>query len=137
MWSSRTPQRAFQKTLNTEFRAPEDLEELSSSLQGPKPELPNISRSCQAASKERISSEQTKKKVSKTKESNQAKKRATKQPSKRAHEQTSKRANEHTINRTNKQANKQEVGGVPRRACNYVTLKQCTHQPRVAAQINH
>ena len=106
------------KTRNTELRAPEDLEELSSSLQGPKPELPNISKSCQAASKERISSEQNKKKVSNTKENNQATKRAIKQSSKRAHEQTSKRANEHMINRTNKQSNEQEVGGVPRRACN-------------------
>ena len=116
--SSRTPRGALQQPPRTEFRAPEHLAELFDSLPGPNPELPNISRSCQAAPKERISSEQNKNKVSNTKENNQATKRTIKQSSKRAHEQTSKRANEHMINRTNKQSNEQEVGGVPRRACN-------------------
>ena len=141
MWSSRTPQRALQQTPRTEFRAPEHLEELSSSLQGPSFELPNTSRSSQAASQDRIPSSRTSRgavkqpprnefrapKQASQEESKQSKgKQASKQPSKqasnqtskRANEQASKRASEHTTKRTNKQASKQEVGGVPRRACN-------------------
>ncbi|MDA8582795.1 hypothetical protein N9L68_01155 [bacterium] len=125
--SSRTPRGALQQPPKTEFRAPEHLEELSSSLPGPNPELPNISRSCQAACKERISSSQASKPGGR-KQANQRKasKRTTEQASKQSNEQTRKRANEqaskrairHTTKRTNKQSSKQEVGGVPRRACN-------------------
>ena len=126
MWSSRTPQRALQQTPRTEFRAPEHLEELSSSLPGPNPELPTISRSCQAASKERISSsqaskpgrKQAKQRKASKQTTEQASKQSNEQTSKRANEQASKRASEHTTKRTNKQSSKQEVGGVPRRACN-------------------
>ena len=40
--TSRTPPGALQQPPRTEFRAPEHLEELSSMLPGPDPELPNI-----------------------------------------------------------------------------------------------
>ena len=107
--SSRTPRRALKQPPRTDSRAPEHLEELSSSLQGTNFELP---------------SKQARKKASKAKESKQANNRASKQSneqtSKRANKQASKRASEHTTKRTNKQASKQEVGGVPRRACNYM-----------------
>ena len=135
MWSSRTPQGALQQTPRSEFRAPEHFEELSSSLQGPNSELPNISMSCQAASKDRISRSQASRQASQE-ESKQAKqrkasKRATEQASnqsneqtsKRANEQASKRASEQTSERTNKQASKQEVGVVPRRACNKINIE--------------
>ena len=138
MWSSRTPQRALQQTPRTKFRAPEHLEELSSSLQRPSFELPNTSRSSQAASQDRIPSSRTSRgavkqpprnefrapKQASQEESKQSKgKQASKQPSKqaikRANEQTSKRANEQASTRpneqTSKQASNQEVGGVPRK----------------------
>ena len=124
---SRTPRGALQHPPRTEFRAPEHLEELSSSLPGPNPELPNISRSCQAACKERISSsqasnpggrKQAKQRKASKQTTEQASKQSNEQTSKRANQQASKRASEHTTKRTNKQASKQEVGGVPRRACN-------------------
>ena len=119
MWSSRTPQRALQQTPRTEFRAPEHLEELSSSLQGPSFELPNTSRSSQAASQDRIPSSRTSRgavkqpprnefrapKQASQEESKQSKgKQASKQPSKQASNQTSKRANEQTSKRANEQA---------------------------------
>ena len=123
--SSRTHRGALQQPPRIEFRAPEHLEELSSSLPGPNPELPNISRSSQAASKERISSSQAskpgRKQAKQRKASKQTTEQASNQTSKRANEQTSKRASEQTSKRahdqTNKQASKQEVGGVPRRGC--------------------
>ena len=140
MWSSRTPQRALQQTPRTEFRAPEHLEELSSSLQRPSFELPNTSRSSQAASQDRIPSSRTSRgavkqpprnefrapKQASQEESKQSKgKQASKQPSKQASnqtskQQTSKRASEQTSKRahdqTNKQASKQARGrrGAPK-----------------------
>ena len=119
MWSSRTPQRALQQTPRTKFRAPEHLEELSSSLQRPSFELPNTSRSSQAASQDRIPSSRTSRgavkqpprnefrapKQASQEESKQSKgKQASKQPSKQASNQTSKRANEQTSKRANEQA---------------------------------
>ena len=105
--SSRTHRGALKQPPRTESRAPEHLEELSSSLQGTNFELP---------------SKQARKKASKAKESKQANNRASKQAIKRANEQTSKRANEQASTRpneqTSKQASKQEVGEVPRKACN-------------------
>ena len=126
MWSSRTPQRALQRPPRTEFQAPEHLEDLSSSLQGPSFELPNISRSSQAASQDRIPSSRTSRGAVKQpprnefraptqasqEESTQSKrKQASKQPSKQAtkqaNEQTSKRANEQASKRAHDQTNKQ------------------------------
>ena len=120
MWSSRTPQRALQQTPRTKFRAPEHLEELSSSLQRPSFELPNTSRSSQAASQDRIPSSRTSrgavkqparnefqapKQASQEEESKQSKgKQASEQPSKQASNQTSKRENEQTSKRANEQA---------------------------------
>ena len=120
MWSSRTPQRALLKTRRTEFRAPEHLEELSSSLQRPSFELRNTSRSFQAASQDRIPSSRTSrgavkqparnefqapKQASQEEESKQIKgKQASEQPSKQASNQTSKRENEQTSKRANEQA---------------------------------
>ena len=104
---SRTRRGALKQSPRNESRAPKHLEELSSSLQGTNFELPG---------------KQARKKASKAKESKQANNRASKQAIKRASEQTSKRASEQTSKREhdqrNKQASKQEVGGVPRRACN-------------------
>ena len=119
MWSSRTPQRVLQQTPRTEFRAPEHLEELSSSLQGPSFELPNTSRSSQAVSQDRIPSSRTSRgavkqpprnefrapKQASQEDSKQSKgKQASKQPCKQASNQTSKRANEQTSKRANEQA---------------------------------
>ena len=121
MWSSRTPQRALQQTPRTEFRAPEHLEELSSSLQGLSFELPNTSRSSLTASQDRIPSSRTSRgavdqpprnefrapKQASQEESKQSKgKQASKQPSKQASNQTSKRANEQTSKRANEQTSK-------------------------------
>ena len=103
--SSRTHRGALKQPPRTESRAPEHLEELSSSLQGTNFELP---------------SKQARKKASKAKESKQANNRARKQAIKRANEQTSKRASEQTSKRahdqTNKQASKQARGrrGAPK-----------------------
>ena len=119
MWSSRTPQRALQQTPRTKFRAPEQLEELSSSLQRPSFELPNTSRSSQAASQDRIPSSRTSRgavkqpprnefrapKQASQEESKQSKgKQASKEPSKQTGNQTSKRADEQTSKRANEQA---------------------------------
>ena len=122
--NSRTPRGTLQQLPKTEFRAPEHLEELSSSLPGPNPELPNISRSCQAASKERISSsqaskpgrKQAKQRKASKQTTEQASKQSNEQTSKRANEQASKRASEHTTKRKNKQASKQARGrrGAPK-----------------------
>ena len=84
--SSRTPRGALKQPPRTESRAPEHLEELSSSLQGTNFELP---------------SKQARKKASKAKESKQANSRASKQANKRANEQTRKRANEQASTRPN------------------------------------
>ena len=142
MWSSRTPQRALQQTPRTEFRAPEHLEELSSSLQGLSFELPNTSRSSLTASQDRIPSSRTPRgaveqpprnefrapkqasqEKSKQIKGNQASKQSINQAcnetSKRSNKHTSKRANVQSSTRPNEQTIKQEVGGVPRRACNY------------------
>ena len=116
--SSRTPRGALQQPPRTEFRAPEHLEELSRSLPGPNAELPNISRSWQAASKERISSsqaskpgrKQAKQRKASKQTTEQASKQSNEQTSKRANEQASKRASEHTTKRTNKQASKRSAG---------------------------
>ena len=103
--SSRTHRGALKQPPRTESRAPEHLEELSSSLQGTNFELP---------------SKQARKKASKAKESKQANIRASKQSneqtSKRANEQASKRASKHPTKRTNKQASKQSRGrrGAPK-----------------------
>ena len=67
--SSRTPRGALKQPPGTESRAPEHLEELSSSLQGTNFELP---------------SKQARKKASNAKESKQANNRASKQAIKRA-----------------------------------------------------
>ena len=155
MWSSRTPQRALQQTRRTEFRAPEHLEELSSSLQGPSFELPNTSRSSHAASQDRMPSSRTSRgagkqpprnefrapKQASQEESKQSKgKQASKQPSKQASNQTSKRANEQTSKRANeqastrpneqtsKQASNQEVGGVPRYQSDLMILHEIMHE---------
>ena len=119
MWSSRTPRGALQQIRRTEFRAPKHLEELSSSLQGPNFELPNSSRSSQAAFQDRIPSSRTSRgavkrppriefrapKQASQEENKQSKgKQASKQPSKQANNQTSKRANEQTSKRANEQA---------------------------------
>ena len=90
--SSRTPRGALTQPPRTECRAPEHLEELSSSLQGTNFELP---------------SKQARKKASKAKENKQANNRASKQAIKRANEQTSKRANGQAITRPNEQTSKQ------------------------------
>ena len=94
--SPRTSRGALKQPPRTESRAPEHLDELSSSLQGTNFELP---------------SKKARKKASKAKESKQANNRASKQASnqtsKRANEQASKRASEHTTKRANKQASKQ------------------------------
>ena len=127
MWSSRAPQRALQQTPRTELRAPEHLQVLSSSLQGPSFELPNIWRSCQSASKERISSSQASNPGRKQANQRKTSKQTTEQASKQSNEQTSirsneraiKRSNEHTTIRTNKQTSNQYVSGVPRRAFNH------------------
>ena len=119
--SSRTPPRPLHQPPRTEFRAPEHLEELSSSLPGPNPELPNISRSCQAASKERISSSQASKPGRKQAKQRKASKQTTEQASKQsneqtANEQTSKLANEQASTRPNEQTSKQARGrrGAPK-----------------------
>ena len=88
--SSRTPRGALKQPPRTESRAPEHLEELSSSLQGTNFELP---------------SKQARKKASKAKESKQANNRASKQAIKRANEQASKRASEQTSKRAHDQTN--------------------------------
>ena len=110
----RTPRGALQQPPRTEFRIPEHFEELSSSLPIPNPELPSISRSCQAATKERISSSQASKPGRKHAEPRKASKQTTEQASKQSNEQTSKRASEQRSKRageqTNKQASKQARG---------------------------
>ena len=126
MWSSQTPQRALQQTPRTEFRAPEHLEELSSSLQGLSFELPNISRKSQAGSQDRIPSSRTSRgtvkqpprnefrapkqasqEESKQIKGNQASKQsinqACNQTSKKSNKQTSKRTMEHATKRKNNQ----------------------------------
>ena len=118
--SSRTPRGALQQPPRTEFRAPELLEELFDSLPRPNPELPNISRSCRAASKERIPSSQASKPGRKQAKQRKASKQTTEQASKQSNEQTSKRASEQKSKRageqTNKQASKQARGrrGAPK-----------------------
>ena len=82
--SSRTPRGALKQPPRTESRAPEHLEELSSSLHGTNFDLP---------------SKQTRKKASKAKEIKQVNKRASKQATRRANEQTSKRVSEQTSKR--------------------------------------
>ena len=153
MWSSRTPQRALQQTPRTEFRAPEHLEELSSSLQGLNFELPNSSRSSLTASQDRIPSSRTSRgaveqpprnefrapkqasqEESKQIKGNQASKQsinqACNQTSKRSNKQTSKRANEQSSTRPNEQTIKQEVGGVPRRSAQAVPYKSTSPHRR-------
>ena len=89
--SSRRPRGALQQPTRTETRAPEHLEELSSSLQGT-----NFKRANQEESKQ-IKGKQ-----------------ASKQPSKQASKQTSTRANEQTstrsIEQTSKQTSKRSAG---------------------------
>ena len=142
MWSSRPPPGALQQTPRTEFRAPEHLEELSSSLQGPSFELPNTSRSSHAASQDRMPSSRTSRGAGKqpprnefrapkqasqeeskqrnNRASKQANNRASKQAIKRANERKSKRVSEQTSKRahdqTNKKASKQARGrrGAPK-----------------------
>ena len=97
--SSRTHRGALKQPPRTESRAPEHLEELSSSLQGTNFELP---------------SKQARKKASKAKESKQANNRASKQAIKRANEQTSKRASEHTTKRTNNSKQARGRRGAPK-----------------------
>ena len=114
-----TPHQALRKPPRRSCGAPEHLQELSSSLQGPSFELPNISRSSQAVSQDRIPSSRASRgavkqpprnefrapKQASQEESKQSKgKRASKQPSKQASNQTSKRANEQTSKRANEQA---------------------------------
>ena len=116
MWSSRTPQRALQQTPRTEFRAPEHLEELSSSLQGLSFELPNTSRSSLTASQDRIPSSRTSRgaveqpprnefrapKQASQEESKQIKgKQASKTSINQACNETSKRSNKQTSKRAN------------------------------------
>ena len=158
MWSSRTPQRALQQTPRTEFRAPEHLEELSSSLQGLSFELPNTSRSSLTASQDRIPSSRTSrgaveqpprnefrapkqasqeesKQIKGNRASKQSINQACNQTSKRSNKQTCKRANEQSSTRPNEQTIKQEVGGVPRRACNYFhRFSNCPTGPGARSQ---
>ena len=124
MWSSRTPRRALQQTLRTEFRAPEHPEELSSSLQGPSFELPNTPRSSQPASQDRIPSSRTSRGAAKQpprnefrapkqesqEESKQSKgKQTSKQPSKQSIKQTGKRASDQASKRVNEQASTRPI----------------------------
>ena len=119
MWSSRAPQRAFQQTLRTESRAPEHLEELSSSLQGLSFELPNTSRNSLPAPQDRIPSSRTSRgaveqpprnefrapKQASQEENKQNKLNQTSKPSiNQACNETSKRSNKHTNDRTNVQS---------------------------------
>ena len=114
-----TPHEALREPPRRSCGAPEHLEELFSSLHGPSFELPNTSRSSQAASQDRIPSSRTSRgavkqpprnefrapKQASQEESKQSKgKQASKQPSKQASNQTSKRAKEQTSKRANEQA---------------------------------
>ena len=112
--SSRTHRGALKQPPRTESRAPEHLEELSSSLQGTNFELP---------------SKQARKKASKAKESKQANNRASKQAIKRANEQTSKRASEQKSKRANEQTIKQASEQTSKRAHDQ-TNKQASKQAR-------
>ena len=76
----------------TDFRAPDQLEEPSNSLQGTNFELPS-----------RQGIQPARKQASKSKENRQ----------------TSKRAHEQSIKQASQQANRREVGGVPQKASNH------------------
>ena len=114
-----TPQEALRNPPRRSCGAPEHLKELSSRLEGPNFELPNTSRSSQAASQDRIPSSRTSRgavkqparnefqapKQASQEESKQSKgNQAAQSPSNQASNQTSKRANKQTSKPANEQA---------------------------------